>query len=230
MAKRIRFTDSEITTLAERFKEDFIRRAKASVGDYEYPVHVDILNNKHVVINITPTAWVKMQALVSEYSSEVEWYGLMKRENNTIELYDILNYPHTVSSCSVRGDYKTHEDWLFSLPQEQFKHLRMHGHSHVKMSVCPSSVDEDFRKDTIIQLPDDDMYLFMILNKKGDIEATFYDKQGNIMYESALGEIEFNIVFPDGSTMNEFLTEAKSLVKEERFNEFDEEYGLFQSI
>lgn len=187
-------------------------------------------------LNITSSAWIKMQGLLHEFFTEIEWFGLVRYgENNTIELYDILNYPQTVTDISVRGDFDKHAEWLYSLPSDKFKHLRMHGHSHVRGSVIPSETDINFRKDMVNQLPNENLYLFMIFNKQGHIEAEIYYKKNDVIY--CCKKININIVFEDSTLVSDFLEEAKQLVKiqgndyeylDDIFKEMEDVYNEFE--
>ena len=221
MAKRIRLSESEIQKIASEFIEK-ARKTRTVNGKITYDTETKVNTKNRIKISITAEAWLKMQALVQNFDTEVECYGLLRRNKKVIELYDILNYPHTADACSVRGDFEKHQEWLFSLPPEQFKHLRMHGHSHVRMSVTPSSTDMQFRNDTAAQLPDNDMYLFMILNKHGSVEASFYDTKKNLLYEE--DDIDIDIIFSDGTSLDSFLREADTMVSTTREEEF---YGEF---
>lgn len=163
-------------------------------------------------VDMTADAWIKTQLLIHGFDTEVEWYGLVDRiDDDHILIYDILNYPQTVTRVSVRGDNDQHQKWLFSLQDEQLKHLRMHGHSHVNMDISPSETDLRFQEDMAKQCPENDMYLFMIFNKRGNIYIRFC--KGGVFAE--YDTLYMNVVFEDRITTDaEFLNEAYSMAKQ----------------
>lgn len=164
----------------------------------------------------TPTAWVKMQALVSAFATEVQWHGIVTRiEKNAWRIEDILNFPHTVSEATVVSDLSEYEAWEDSLDVEVTSRIRFHGHSHVNMAVTPSSVDLTVRdkRVSIMPKPSDDFdpyYIYMILNKRGEWSCSIYDITNNTLYETA--DIDIDVETADGSIQS-FVTEAKTLAR-----------------
>ena len=177
-------------------------------------------DDKKAYLTFAPKAYLKMMALVIFYSTEIEWHGVVQRvSENEFFVSDVLIFPHEVTSCTVVSSQKDYEEWLDSLDDETFNSLRLHGHSHVNMAVTPSSTDMTYRKNVInnFGIPtqnDDYFYIFIIVNKKGEISGEIYDLTNN----SAYGTNEINILIQtdDDSYLSEFIMEARKVVKEAR--------------
>lgn len=164
----------------------------------------------------TPTAWAKMTALVAQYTTEVQWHGLVKRVSESeFRVFDIIVPPHEVTGATVTSDATKYSEWINALDDETFFDLHFHGHSHVDMPVSPSATDEKYRADLITQLPtptegEDVYYIFLIINKKHEWSAEIYDFTNNALYSSA--EIDMDVSFENDSTLSEFLSKAKEVV------------------
>lgn len=174
-------------------------------------------------VMFTPLAWVKMYALVTTYNSEVEWHGIVERESDDRFLVkDILIFPHEVTDATVTSNQQEYEAWLNDLDDKTFNALRFHGHSHVNMGVTPSGVDMGYRKNVLNNFGapvegTDYFYIFLITNKRGELSGQVYDLKNNVMYtkDSTHDELIIDVRYDDGDTyLSEFLSEAKSVVKE----------------
>lgn len=178
----------------------------------------DAHDNRNAIIEFTPKAWIKMRSLVDSFSSEVQWHGTVVRKNeNTFVVKDILIFPHEVTGTTVVSNQEGYEEWLNDLDDETFNSCRFHGHSHVNMGVTPSGVDMNYRHNVLdnFGLPNDTtdlFYIFLITNKRGEISAEIYDLQNNALYST--NEIDVDVVVDDDEYLSEFISEAKSVVKD----------------
>lgn len=178
----------------------------------------DICDNRSASIEFTPKAWIKMRSLVDSFSSEVQWHGTVIRKNeNTFVVKDILIFPHEVTGTTVVSNQEGYEEWLNNLDDETFNACRFHGHSHVNMGVTPSGVDMNYRHNVLdnFGLPNDTtdlFYIFLITNKRNEISAEIYDLQNNALYST--NEIDIDVVVDDDEYLSEFISEAKSVVKD----------------
>lgn len=139
-------------------------------------------------IIFTEIAWNKMQELVHQSSKEIGWHGYITRgdQENTWVVYDIVVFPQTVTSMTVTPDADEFAKWQMERMKDEsldFNEMKMHGHSHVNMNVSPSGTDTTYQEDILKNLREDDYYLFLIINKKGDIWAQLYDTKNWIRYD-----------------------------------------------
>lgn len=178
-------------------------------------------DDRIAILRFTPVAWIKMTALVSRFETEVQWHGMVRRvSENEFEIYDILVPPHEVSGATVTSEYKPYIEWMDGLSDEIFNAVRFHGHSHVNMTVSPSSVDNKYRLDLVTQLPkpagdNDVFYIFLIINKKHEWSAEIYDLTNNALYNTDDIYMECNVGNDD---IDSFIATAKKVAVVRSFN------------
>lgn len=131
-------------------------------------------------INMTADAFLKIRSLVDSCDGEVAWHGLVERHLNNFLISDILVFPQHVTGTTADGVDSEYEMWIATQPDEIFDKLRFHGHSHVRMGVVPSAIDENYYSNLMTHVQD--YYITMIINKQGNIHARLYDKINNILY------------------------------------------------
>jgi len=157
---------------------------------------------------ITPLAYRKTLALVTEFSDEVAWHGAVSRSgNNEFIIEDILVYPQAVTGSTVNTEQEAYTQWLYSLDDDTFNKIRLQSHSHVNMGVSPSSVDNGHREKILDQLEDSMFYIFMIWNKRLEVHTLIYDMAKNVLYEN-----EDVVVKMLDDDMVGFMEDAKKLV------------------
>lgn len=214
MAKPIYVPEDEAARIIESLKIQILNSKCYGGIDIRQNFKSD---NRKAVLYFTPAAWTKMTALVFEFSTEVQWHGLVRRLSEfEFEVYDIIVPPHIVTSVTVTSDPEKYSNWINGLDDETFNALRFHGHSHVDMTVSPSPTDVDYRKDVITQLPssdanNDSFYIFLIINKRHNLSAEIYDLTYNALYSTTSKEIDVMITFDDGDTLDNFVIEAKKV-------------------
>lgn len=211
MAKPIYVTNSDV--------EDIYTELRDTLSGLKCYGSIDIKrsfksDDRSATLYFTKTAWIKMTALVSRFETEVQWHGMVRRiSENEFEIYDVLVPPHEVSGATVTSEYKSYIEWMDGLDDDTFNAIRFHGHSHVNMSVSPSSVDNKYRLDLVTQLPkptdnEDVFYIFLILNKKHEWSAEIYDLTNNALYGT--DEICMECLLGD-SDLDSFIAEAKKV-------------------
>ena len=166
---------------------------------------------KKIKVLYTPTAWLKMHTLVQQTPTEVAWHGIVdyNRESNTILVDDILVYPQEVSGGTVDSIDEEYGPWLMALDQKVFERLRMQGHSHVNMGVGASGTDRNYYDNVILpQLKD--YYLFIILNKRGEVYAEFYDIENNLMYEDK--DIEHDLLLQNYESLDAWYKSHENII------------------
>lgn len=214
MAKPIYVPQDEATRIIEALRAQILNSKCYGSIDIRQNFKSD---GRCALLYFTPMAWMKMTALVSEFSTEVQWHGLVRRLSECeFEIYDILVPPHTVTAATVTSDQEKYSNWINGLDDETFNALRFHGHSHVDMAVSPSVTDTDYRKDVITQLPkpdanNDTFYIFLIINKRHDWSAEIYDLTYNALYSTTAEEIDMMVMLDDGDTVDNFVSEAKKV-------------------
>ena len=113
-----------------------------------------------------------MWNLVYSFDREVGWY--MMPDEDGKEFNKVLLYPQTSTYTTFTTNDLEMMNWFDSFPDDEFKRIRCHGHSHVNMDVWPSSKDLEFEESIVKQLKPDDRYVFLICNKLGEMRVAIY--------------------------------------------------------
>jgi len=146
------------------------------------PLEEVIENKEQATVLFTQTAYIKQKYIVENSAQEIAYHGVVeKRAKGIYIISDIILYPQTVTGATVDTDQQKYTQWIVNLPEETLNSLRYQGHSHVNMSVSPSSVDQKFYETLIENI--DNFYVFGIQNKQGSNWFSIYDKDENILYE-----------------------------------------------
>jgi len=215
MSRLIKITPECLDEIRKDF-ETILKGAKVADGKISYTKNFGYINRK-AVIYFTDLAWLKMQALIREFSTEVAWHGVAYRgeDKSKDEYYitDILVYPQEVTGATVNTDQEKYEQWLMQHDDEVFFNIRMQGHSHVNMSTSPSGVDTTHQEKILAQLDDTMFYIFMIWNKRGEKTVKIYDLAKNILFDGQDVSIQ---VKDDGLGLDAFLSGAKAMVQDRK--------------
>ena len=134
------------------------------------------------LIVITKQAYDKMYELVQQCNIEIAWHNTVQRKGNTFTILDTLCYPQTATHVTVESDDESYPIWQEDLDDDTYNALRMQGHSHVNMGVGPSSTDEDYYDTMLSHVKT--FYIFLIMNKRGQVYARIYDYTNNYVYEN----------------------------------------------
>lgn len=220
MSKPVYLEDSAIELLLQTVKREL--KAPGIGGDTK-PLSLDVKglindklkSNQRAELCFSLKAWAKMTALVADFSTEVEWHGLVVRTSpNSFFIEDILNFEHQVTGSTVVSDYESQQKFWDELPDDVFEKMKMHGHSHVNMATHPSSTDMNYRMNVLRNTGKpaegyDVFQIFVIWNKHNEHEAQIYDLTNNIQYDTE--DIDIKVEFDDGTTLADFIAEAKRL-------------------
>lgn len=208
MSRPIKLTPDLLSKLATEFVEA-ASKIRMFDGKIDFSQTYTWEDDEKATVIFDPVAYTKMMRLIDMFSDEVAWHGTVVREDEKVfRITDILVYPQVVTGATVNTDQEAYTEWLYALPDEQFNAVRMQGHSHVNMGVTPSSTDCTHQESILAQLGDEDYYIFMIWNKKGDRTIKIYDLANNTLYETA--DVSVKIGDFDGEA--EFEAQAKELV------------------
>ena len=212
MARPIKLTPELQESALEEFKR-YLENGRVSDGILEYSQKLgEIEVTEKANVFFTSGAYLKMLTLIQNLTGEVGWHGTVKREGTTFLIEDILVYPQTVTGAAVTTDEVEYGQWLqMTLTDEQINTCRFHGHSHVNFAASPSGVDTLWYEQILQTLNQDDYYIFLIQNKKGDTFIEIYDLANNIIYENKDIYIE---VLADNDLLNEWYTKQKEVIKE----------------
>lgn len=222
-------TIKQIRTIGEHLKTHKFQNANEKKLSLTFAID-DTANDRIAYLFFTQKAWIKMYALVNNFSTEVEWHGTVRRlGNEAFMVEDILVFPHTATAVSVVSDQLSYQEWLDSLSDEQFNALRFHGHSHVNMGVTPSQIDETYRNKMLNNFgtptPETDLYyIFLIANLRGDISAEIFDLQNNALYRS--NEIDIQVQLGENEYLDDFVSQAKKIVKIGNLSNTNRNYGV----
>lgn len=210
MSKPIVVTEEILKEWMEEFEKK-ARSVKMTEGKFTYTQNVEWDDDDKVHIIFTPSAYTKMLTLLSGFSDEVAWHGIVdRRGDNAFVISDIMVYPQEVTGSTVNTDQEEYTKWLSAIPTDVFNRMHMQGHSHVNMQVTPSPVDLNHQDAIVSQLSGDHFYIFMIFNKRLEHNIKVYDFRDNTLYEDkdcivSVGSRDFNSM--------KFLADAKSQVK-----------------
>lgn len=207
--KKIKINTNEIeifvTEAIQKLLNNFKNKSSLSIDDilkFTLDEEIKKLQNipediKKPKVFIEADAYIKMLELIRQSDVEISWHGLVERnlEENTYTVYDILVFPQINTATTTTGDEEKFAEWQMGLIQDMdfpYEDLRMHGHSHVNMSVFSSGVDDQYQKDILAKVKDGDYYLFLIMNKKLEICPLLYDFNQKILFEK--DDIKIEIV------------------------------------
>lgn len=174
---------------------------------------------KKPIIYFSADAWLKMNALVQSSDKELAWQATVdkKKFKDREDLEDfyyyidqVFVYPQEVTPTFVATDEVEYAEWSLGLPDEVFNKLRFQGHSHVNMGVTPSGTDQNTYQNFLDQLSEDDFYIFMILNKRGEFTILVYDFAQDIIFETK--DCQVSVLTRTGS-LNRWLEENKKQIK-----------------
>lgn len=212
MPRPIKMSEEIIQQMVSEF-EKTVRDLKTVDGKVSYTRTVTYKSaGTKVVIDFSPIAFLKMNALIREFSSEVAWHGTVERISPKWFLVkDILVYPQKVTGATVNTDQEAYAKWMQELDDETFNSLRFQGHSHVNMGVSPSSTDIENQGRIVSQFGSaDHFYIFMIWNKSMDFSARVFDMSANSIYDTDEVEVE---VAGHPFRLAGFIKDAKDAVK-----------------
>ena len=184
-----------------------------------------------LTIMIKPEAFLKLRTLIDEENAEVAWHMTTRRiqyeDNTTVIIKDVILFPQYTTATHVYTDQAEYEDWLEGLPNNVFRKLRGHGHSHVNMSPIASATDKKHQQSIAEMIKGNDYYLWMIWNKRH--AATAYYVGIETDYQVQVFD-NFEVFIAVGDT-NEIKRELKMDENIRHITESEvEEYGLTKEL
>lgn len=163
-------------------------------------------------------AYVKMGSLIKECTDEIGWFGTVEQIEDGFVIKDIFVSPQTVTGSTVTSDEEEERKWRETLDDDTYNSLRFHGHSHVNMGVTPSTVDERYRSEIIANIPKDGFFIFLIGNKRGELNIEVYDLKENIVYDEK--DCPLKLVTSDGIPVDDYVAKSMKNVKKNKVTTF----------
>lgn len=200
--------------------KEVVSKFAAALEDYEFNINetkfsyeksFSVKAKDKIIIRFTPQAYLRCLEMVKSYSSEIGWYGLIRKlEDKVYQVYDIIVCNQRVSGGRVVTDDDDMIDFYETLTDEQAEFLHFQAHSHVNMGTGASSVDMDNQASTVKNMGGKGFYLFQIWNKSLDINSFLYDLDNNVFYDK--NDIEVVVEDDEFGTITEFISSLKDKV------------------
>ena len=201
----------------KKLLNEIMKEAKEKVDEFEYSStttsfsfekeYSETIKDKILLI-YEPYAWLKMKALVSKFSSEIGWYGLVKKLSDAkYYIYDVKICKQKVNGARVIDGSPDNE--FYENLGDDIDYLHFQAHSHVNMGTQPSGTDTDNQVNTIQNMGGEGFFIFQIWNKQGEINTFLYDLDKNLVYDR--NDIEISVGYAD-ETLSDFIEESKKLV------------------
>ena len=194
--KHIKINEEVKENIIENFKK-YLDTTKFTGANINYTAALNNTIDKtqfpKAKLYISAIAYLKMMLYVRDTSTEIAWHGTVKKHGkNIFQITDVMLYPQTVTGTTVTTEQDKYNEWIQNLDDDTHNSMRFQGHSHVNMATTPSGTDITFYNDILQVLPNNDYYIFMIMNKQGSMTLLIYDLAENIIYENE--DIEYSIV------------------------------------
>lgn len=183
-------------------------------------------NKIRPTIYIKDSAYLKMMLYIRDTDTEIAWHGTVERDKERCAyvINNVFLYPQKLNHATVETDQDKYNSWLENLPDEQFNNMRFQGHSHVDFAPSPSGTDLNYYNNILQTLPENDYYIFMIMNKKGETTFLIYDLAENCIYETE--DIDVQIFTGDTVDLFKDIKEDKDKYCEKPTITFNN-YGLY---
>ena len=203
--------------LLKNMVQEFVK----ALDDYEFNINetkfsyeqsFSVKAKDKIIIRFTPQAYLRCLEMVKSYSSEIGWYGLIRKlDDRTYQVYDIIVCNQRVSGGRVVTDDDDMIEFYEKLTDEQAEFLHFQAHSHVNMSTSPSSVDLENQASTVKNMGGTGFYLFQIWNKSLDINSFLYDLDNNVFYDK--NDIEVIVDDDEFGSITGFINSLKDKVE-----------------
>jgi len=205
--------------LEEKILSDFIQKFqkewtqfKENMNEtkFNFSVQMSQKAKEKITVRYSQSAYLKMQALVENFDTEVGWYGFVKRlDENTYYVYDVKVCKQYVTSGKVDTEDEDTLKFFDSLTDEEIEDMHFQAHSHVNMSTTPSGTDLQNQSDVVRNMGNKGFYLFQIWNKRGDINSFLYNLDENLFYDR-------NDIVTEIEGLDEFILSVDDLVIEQK--------------
>lgn len=200
--------------------KEMISNFAMALDDYEFNVNetkfsfeknFSVKAKDKIIIRFTPQAYLRCLEMVKSYSSEIGWYGLIRKLSEKVyQVYDIIVCNQRVSGGRVVTDDEDMIEFYETLTDEQAEFLHFQAHSHVNMGTSASSVDLENQASTVKNMGGTGFFLFQIWNKSLDINSFLYDLDNNVFYDK--NDIEVVVDDDEFGSITGFINSLKDKV------------------
>lgn len=196
--KRLSFSETDKAKMIEEFTLS-LQNFRSNQDKFTYEKKFSDLTKEYEetvnkpIIYFSMEAWIKMIQLVKDCDKEIAWQATVekrkfKNKEDSKDFYyyikQVFVYPQKVTGTFVDTDEVKYAEWSLQLKDEVYNSLRFQGHSHVNMGVTPSATDLNTYQNFLDQLSKDDFYIFMILNKRNEVNIMVYDYAQDMLFEN----------------------------------------------
>ena len=208
------------TLFLEKFDKEFADyRFNMNDTKFSFTFDANVEAKEKITILYSQAAYLRMMALVDFYDTEVGWYGLVEKLDDTLYyVYDVKVCKQYVSGAKVDTEDEETLEFFNSLTDDEISHMHFQAHSHVRMGTGASGPDLQNQADVIKNAGMKGFYIFQIWNKFNDINTYLYDMDNNMFYDHKDVLIEVEDV--DFGTVSDFIASTEDLVVEKRYGNY----------
>ena len=146
---------------------------------------VEQIVKKSPEIYITPEAYFTMQQYAAQCQYEISWFSrVLNPAENQYIIVDALLLDQTVWAASAEFSPEELSKFTMDTIKQKgidfFNQIKCWGHSHVNMATSPSGQDLQ----QIRTFREQDYYIMLIINKRGEAHVEFYDFKNNTVYKN----------------------------------------------
>lgn len=158
-------------------------------------MNVKPLKNFIPKIYISDLALNKMNEYIEQCSLEIGWLGCAERLENGIYISDVFLFKQEVHSATTEITTEGLNEFAMELMNtcedgmEIWNNMRVWGHSHVNMPTSPSGQDD--KQIEVFMENDNDFFIRIIGNKKGELRIDLYDFKVGIQYS----ELPYDVIY-----------------------------------
>lgn len=211
--KTIKINDQTKQDIITKFTQ-YINNTKFTDNKITFTTDIEntvAATEKKPTVYISTLAYLKMLLYVRDTDVEIAWHGTVERNQaqNWYHIKDVFLYPQIIRATTVDTDQEKYQEWLQNIEDDDvFNNIRFQGHSHVNMGTTPSGTDLNMYSNFLQVLPNNDYYIFMVMNKAGSITCLIYDLAKNLIYENA--DINIKVMTPHTYDLINTINEEKT--------------------
>lgn len=179
------------------------------------PMKVESIGDNMPVFFMNAETYSRIKNIVNLSPKEVSWFSHVEKIEDTSAYLISGAYlvEQTVSSSetemTTEGLYKFMESIIEEKGIKFYNEIRCWGHSHVDMSTGPSG--QDMKQ--IQEFDNGDIYIMLIINKRGEIYSALYDFKNKIRYVN----VPVILYVEDNTSFEDLQKELKEKVKERSY-------------